>query len=349
MSGDRQRQVLADLDIPLWLPRQPLAGGPHSPDASNVTVHSPRPLAEEGPGVRVVDSTSDPLSLTLSPMNRGEGTECLPSNHPDTVSHAEPSNHPDTVFHAEPSNHPDTVFHAEPSNHPGASRHPSLSKEGNSAAQSDADFAPVVPNRRAAAIAQMDWDTLAAEIRQCTACSLCKTRTQTVFGVGDRRAEWLVVGEAPGADEDQQGEPFVGRAGKLLNPMLQAVGLKREQVFIANILKCRPPDNRDPAPAEAASCRPFLERQITLIRPRLILAVGRIAAQNLLATDTPIGKLRGPVHRFGPARIPVVVTYHPAYLLRSPREKRKAWDDLRLARRVLTTHPPAPGWRTPEL
>ena len=569
-------------------------------------------------------------------------------------------------------------------------------------APSDVDFAPVAPNRRAAAIAQMDWDALAAEVRQCTACDLCKTRTQTVFGVGDRQAEWLVVGEAPGADEDRQGEPFVGRAGKLLNPMLQAVGLKREQVFISNILKClrynalvqledgswerigrlvraryegkvmsvdhrgrlvprrvigwhesplsgrrlfrmsyqtaknagasrvgiqltgdhevltsrgyipveqlkvddriatgqglsrlafdvvcgtllgdgtlnaksaylgfghsarqrdyalfkakllaelhpqvrmlsvaataggpkiyptvqvrtlasralrtlraefymprkqvpawmvdrlnermlafwfmddgytrirerrkpnaeiatcgfsdhdvqillsglsrlgldakarrgrlhfdvkatmtvceriapyippsmryklpaeiaagipfdanrfdpepaecffdaveveeitdrprtdqtffcidveeyhnfvtaggvvhncRPPDNRDPAPPEAASCRPFLERQIALIRPRLILAVGRIAAQNLLATDTPIGKLRGPVHRFGQARIPVIVTYHPAYLLRSPREKRKAWDDLRLARRVLTTHPPAPGWRLPE-
>ncbi len=214
-------------------------------------------------------------------------------------------------------------------------------------AYADADFAPVAPNRREATIAQMDWDALATEIRQCTACGLCKTRTQTVFGVGDHQAEWLVIGEAPGADEDRQGEPFVGRAGKLLNPMLQAVGLQREQVFIANILKCRPPDNRDPAPGEAASCLPFLERQIALIRPRLILAVGRIAAQNLLATDTPIGKLRGQAHRFGPARIPLVVTYHPAYLLRSPREKRKAWDDLRLARRALTTHPPAPGWRSP--
>jgi len=269
-----------------------------------------------------------------------------PSNHPGAVVDAEPSNHPGAVVDAEPSSHPGAVVDAEPSNHPGASRHPSLSKEGNGV--ENADFAPVAPNRRAAAIAQMDWDTLAAEVRQCTACGLCKTRTQTVFGVGDRRAEWLVIGEAPGADEDQQGEPFVGRAGKLLNPMLQAVGLKREQVFIANILKCRPPDNRDPAPAEATSCRPFLERQIALIRPRIILAVGRIAAQNLLATDTPIGKLRGLVHRFGPARIPLVVVYHPAYLLRSPREKRKAWDDLRLARRALTTDPPAPGWRTPE-
>ena len=164
-----------------------------------------------------------------------------------------------------------------------------------------------------------------------------------VFGVGDRRADWLIVGEAPGADEDRQGEPFVGRAGKLLDPMLQAIGLQREQVYIANILKCRPPDNREPTPAEAASCRPLLHRQIALIRPRIILAVGRVAAQNLLETETPIGKLRGRVHTFGPARLPLVVTYHPAYLLRSPREKRKSWDDLRLARRALAAEPPDPN------
>ena len=207
-----------------------------------------------------------------------------------------------------------------------------------------ADGSPVTlaPNRRAATIAQMDWETLAAAVHECTACGLCASRTQTVFGVGDRQADWLIIGEAPGADEDRLGEPFVGRAGKLLNPMLSAVGLKREQVFIANVLKCRPPDNRDPAPEEATQCRPFLNRQIALIRPRIILAVGRIAAQNLLATDTPIGKLRGQAHYFGPARIPLVVTYHPAYLLRSPREKRKAWDDLRLARRTLTAEPPSP-------
>ena len=312
MSGDRQRQVLADLDIPLWLPQRPLAGGPHQPDALNHTASS---------------------------------GEQEPSNLSAVSGELEPLNPPGAMPHAEPSNHPGASRPSEPSNHPGASRHPSLSKEGNGV--ENADFAPVAPNRRAATIAQMDWDELVAEVRQCTACGLCGTRTQTVFGVGDHRAEWLVIGEAPGADEDRQGEPFVGRAGKLLNPMLQAVGLKREQVFIANILKCRPPDNRDPAPTEATSCLPFLERQIALIRPRLILAVGRIAAQNLLATDTPIGKLRGQVHRFGPARIPLVVTYHPAYLLRSPREKRKAWDDLRLARRALTTHPPAPGWRSP--
>jgi uracil-DNA glycosylase family 4 len=178
------------------------------------------------------------------------------------------------------------------------------------------------------------WDAVAAEVAACTRCELHRCRTNTVFGVGDRQARWLVVGEAPGADEDRQGEPFVGRAGQLLNSMLLAIGLKREQVFIANVLKCRPPNNRDPKPEEVERCLPYLERQIALLKPSIMLAVGRIAAQNLLATDTPIGRLRGHVHAFGAARIPLVVTYHPAYLLRSPTEKRKAWEDLKFARRV---------------
>jgi uracil-DNA glycosylase family 4 len=139
----------------------------------------------------------------------------------------------------------------------------------------------------------------------------------------------MIVGEAPGAEEDRQGEPFVGRAGRLLDAMLRAVGLDREQVFIANILKCRPPRNRDPQPAEVEQCMPYLRRQIELISPALILCVGRIAAQNLLATDTPLGRLRGSLHRLETG-VPVIVTYHPAYLLRSPGEKRKAWEDLKL-------------------
>lgn len=207
--------------------------------------------------------------------------------------------------------------------------------ESETDVEDDQPLLPLSPSHRATDIALLDWSELTESVRQCTACGLCTSRTQTVFGVGNRKADWLVIGEAPGADEDQQGEPFVGRAGKLLNPMLQAIGLDRDQVFIANILKCRPPENRDPTPAEAESCRPFLERQIALIQPRIMLAVGRIAAQNLLATDTQIGKLRGRIHHFGAARIPLVVTYHPAYLLRSPREKRKSWDDLRLARQAL--------------
>ncbi|WNV04909.1 uracil-DNA glycosylase [Candidatus Methylospira mobilis] len=176
------------------------------------------------------------------------------------------------------------------------------------------------------------WDDLEARVRACTACGLHGSRTQTVFGVGNHEADWMVIGEAPGEQEDLQGEPFVGRAGQLLTEMLFALGLPRTQVYIANILKCRPPGNRDPQPAEVAACESYLKQQIALVKPRIILAVGRIAAQNLLKTATPIGKLRGSVHRY--AETPLVVTYHPAYLLRSPLEKRRAWDDLCLAAKV---------------
>jgi DNA polymerase len=180
-----------------------------------------------------------------------------------------------------------------------------------------------------------DWAGLRQGVADCTACDLHRTRTQTVFGVGSETADWMIIGEAPGAEEDRRGEPFVGRAGKLLDEMLRAIGLDRNAVFIANTLKCRPPNNRDPSVAEAAACRHFLERQIELIRPRLILAVGRIAAQKLLQTDAPLGQLRGARHSLGEAQIPLVVTYHPAYLLRSPSQKRKVWQDLCMARRLI--------------
>lgn len=180
----------------------------------------------------------------------------------------------------------------------------------------------------------LGWDELQAAVAACTQCALAAGRTQTVFGVGNRNAEWMIIGEAPGQEEDRQGEPFVGRAGQLLNSMLEALGLARQRVFIANILKCRPPGNRDPEPAEAAACAGWLARQIELVSPRIILCVGRVAAQNLLGTQTPIGKLRGQPYRYGPREIPVVVTWHPAYLLRSPAEKRRAWQDLLLARQV---------------
>jgi DNA polymerase len=169
------------------------------------------------------------------------------------------------------------------------------------------------------------------EILTCTRCPLHETRTQAVCGSGTLDADILVVGEAPGADEDRQGEPFVGKAGQLLTEMLRAIGRERNTVFIANVLKCRPPQNRDPAAGEVASCMPFLARQISLLNPQLILVVGRIAAQSLLRVDTPIGKLRGTVHQYGERKIPLVVTYHPAYLLRSPGQKRHAWADLLLA------------------
>jgi DNA polymerase len=198
---------------------------------------------------------------------------------------------------------------------------------------------PLLPVNEAAH-AEPSWDQLAAMVRSCTQCELHSTRKQTVFGVGKLRAEWMIIGEAPGADEDQQGEPFVGRAGQLLNSMLHAMGFPREQVYIANVIKCRPPGNRDPKPVEVACCAPYLARQIELVNPRVILCVGRIAAQNLLGTDTPIGKLRGQVHRLGVQQRPVVVTYHPAYLLRTPTEKRKSWQDLQLALATYAATPP---------
>lgn len=182
--------------------------------------------------------------------------------------------------------------------------------------------------------AAADWEGLRQQVLACTRCELHRGRTQAVFASGDRQARWMVVGEAPGAEEDRQGQPFVGRAGQLLNAMLAAIGLPRPSVFVANMIKCRPPQNRDPRPEELAACRPYLERQFELLRPTLILVVGRIAAQNLLGTDAPLGRLRGRVHHAGRLNLPVIVTYHPAYLLRSPADKRKAWEDLKLARRV---------------
>lgn len=185
------------------------------------------------------------------------------------------------------------------------------------------------------ALNRLDWQSLEESVKACQLCSLHKTRTQTVFGVGDTHANWLIIGEAPGADEDRQGEPFVGRAGKLLNAMLLALGLQRSQVYIANILKCRPPNNRDPLPEEVNHCESYLQKQIRLIQPKVILAVGRIAAQNLLKTNERIGALRGRKFFYGEQHVPVIVTYHPAYLLRSPKEKRKAWSDLLLAQETM--------------
>lgn len=179
------------------------------------------------------------------------------------------------------------------------------------------------------------WEALVATVTTCTACGLHAGRTQTVFGVGHRQAQWLFVGEAPGAEEDRQGEPFVGRAGQLLNAMLFAIGLKREEIYIANVLKCRPPNNRDPQGDEVARCEPFLLRQVELLAPKIIVAMGRFAAHSLLKTDLSLNKLRG--QRLAYHGTPLVVTYHPAYLLRNPIDKRKAWEDLRLARAVMAT------------
>jgi DNA polymerase len=194
---------------------------------------------------------------------------------------------------------------------------------------------------RAAAIGAMDWGELEAAVAACTACGLCRTRTQTVFGVGSRTASWMIVGEAPGAEEDARGEPFIGQAGKLLDNMLASIGHSRavdaaQPVFIANVLKCRPPGNRNPQPEEVAACEPFLLRQIELVQPRLVLVLGRFAAQSVLHTEAPISALRGRVHRLRVAgrEVPAVVSYHPAYLLRNLADKAKSWADLCLALEV---------------
>ena len=177
---------------------------------------------------------------------------------------------------------------------------------------------------------------LEREVSQCRLCALCETRTQTVFGVGDPNADCMLVGEAPGAEEDRQGKPFVGRAGHLLVAMLGAIGMERDEVYIANVLKCRPPRNRDPGGTEVITCEPYLHRQVELVAPRLIVAMGRFAAQSLLRTTEAIGRLRGREFTYRDTGIPLIVTYHPAYLLRNPADKRKSWDDLLLIKRTLT-------------
>lgn len=194
---------------------------------------------------------------------------------------------------------------------------------------------PVLARDRAVGIEGMNWEALRETVAACRACKLCEGRRQTVFGVGHTRAHWMIVGEAPGEQEDRQGEPFVGKSGQLLDNMLRAIGLTRgeadaaQQVYIANTLKCRPPGNRNPEPEELAQCEPFLIRQVELVRPRIILAMGRFAVQSLLRSHEPIGKLRGRVHHY--QGVPLIVTYHPAYLLRNLDDKAKAWDDLCLA------------------
>ncbi len=181
-----------------------------------------------------------------------------------------------------------------------------------------------------------DWRELEQNVSQCRKCELAQTRIQTVFGVGNQQADLLIIGEAPGDQEDQQGEPFVGRGGKLLTSMLQSIGLEREDIYIANILKCRPPKNRDPLPCEVECCTPYLQKQITLLQPKIMVAVGRIAAQFLLETKEALGRLRGKIYHYGEQQTPLIVTYHPAYLLRSPKEKSKAYEDLLRVQKLLS-------------
>lgn len=209
-----------------------------------------------------------------------------------------------------------------------APQQPSAKPAAKPAAPTVADLPALTP--------AADWQGLREQVQQCQRCTLCETRTQAVFGVGAQTAPLMVVGEGPGADEDRLGEPFVGRAGKLLDRMLAAIQRGRQQnVYIANVVKCRPPGNRDPLEIEAEACRPYLEQQIKLIQPKLIVALGRVAAQRLLKTSEPLARLRGDLHHYGPDQTPVWVTYHPAYLLRSPRDKAKSWADLKRIRALL--------------
>ena len=221
----------------------------------------------------------------------------------------------------------------------GASPVPQMAVENSSAVM------PVVPTLVPAVA--IDWEALRAQVKDCTRCKLCQTRTNTVFGVGNAAAPLMVVGEGPGADEDASGEPFVGRAGKLLDEMLKAIGRSRSDngpaqlpgnVFIANVVKCRPPGNRDPEKDEVEACRGYLDAQIAHVKPKLIVALGRIAAQRLLGSEEPLSRLRGPLHRYGAGGTPVFVTYHPAYLLRSPKEKAKSWEDLKKIAQHLKAH-----------
>ncbi len=209
-------------------------------------------------------------------------------------------------------------------------------RAGSPRSQGDAP-APGVSQEQAVPATPPELEALRSKVAACTACPLHAGRRQTVFGVGNPKAEWMFVGEGPGEEEDRRGEPFVGRAGKLLDAMLKAMQLDRTTVYIANIVKCRPPGNRNPGPDEAAACIPYLKRQIELVAPRLIVALGAVAAQRLLDTDRPVGALRGKLHYAAQMEAPVLATYHPAYLLRSPGQKRKAWEDLQLAMREMET------------
>ncbi|MXW45360.1 MAG: uracil-DNA glycosylase [Gammaproteobacteria bacterium] len=213
-----------------------------------------------------------------------------------------------------------------------AGRPPPQVLAGRPPAQDDSRAATSMPPPAAA---PPELEALCSKVAACTACALHSGRRQTVFGVGNPRADWMFVGEGPGEEEDRRGEPFVGRAGKLLDAMLRAMNLDRTTVYIANIVKCRPPNNRNPGLDEAAACIPYLKRQIELIAPRLIVALGAVAAQRLLETDRPVGAMRGKLHHAAHLEPPVLVTYHPAYLLRSPGQKGKAWEDLQLAMREM--------------
>lgn len=271
-----------------------------------VRVWAPRARSVEAPTLAPADTAADDR-----PAPQGTRTPPPDARRGETVSPA-----------------------AAPASRPAVQAAPAVEAAGTSASAAS--------GQRPTGIDTMDWPQLRAAVAGCQACGLCQSRTNTVFGVGDTASDWMVVGEAPGQNEDLQGEPFVGAAGQLLDNMLRAVGRSRDGegaqgAYIANVLKCRPPANRNPQPAEVAQCEPFLARQVALVKPKVIVAMGRFAVQSLLQTTEPIGRLRGRVHCY--QDVPVIVTYHPAYLLRTPTDKGKAWADLCLAMETLENTP----------
>jgi uracil-DNA glycosylase len=314
--NDRQRAMLEAMGLKLWAP---VGGAASSTEAS-------------APGASVVSAA--PVAQRATTPARSADPVAAPAMRAPVVE--------SDVAVAEPPA-PRQTAEVPARTRPAAPAVAPIAAPVTAAAAADAALAQARGVAREA-IARLDWPGLRDEVASCRACGLCESRKNTVFGVGNERAHWMVVGEAPGEQEDLQGEPFVGAAGKLLDSMLRAVGLSRgegtteRQVYIANTLKCRPPRNRNPDPSELAQCEPFLQRQIELIQPRIILAMGRFAVQQLLRSQEPIGKLRGRVHRY--QGVPLVVTYHPAYLLRNLPDKARAWEDLCLALKTLDEQPP---------
>ena len=301
----RKRDILATMGVEVWGLR---GDGGVDAGVAGEDVAAEVTAAADGEVAAVVAAAAE-IAAPAAVNETVESTAAVP---PSTVATA--ADPPPTVA-------ADTVISTEST--------AGTTGESTAATESTTVAAKSTPDPNADSLARV-----AAEVAACEQCELHRARNNTVPGGGNPRADWLFVGEAPGRDEDAQGEPFVGRAGKLLDMMIAALGMKRDTVFVANVLKCRPPDNRDPLPGEIEMCEAYLHRQLALIQPKVIVALGRVSAQALLKTGDALGTLRGAAHRYGPAGIPLVVTYHPAYLLRSPEQKSKAWDDLWLAKGI---------------
>ncbi|MEX3638734.1 uracil-DNA glycosylase family protein [Paraburkholderia sp. BR14320] len=310
---------------PLWV-RRGLAGREPEAGQGDASQSIPADADDERRAEPAPQTSREPLRASADAQPQQAPSEPAP-RFDETAARRETSQ-PQPDFSAPPT------FDAPPDDDFAWFDDPTASAPAPAEARRDA---PALP-----AIHTLDWDALAERVAGCEACRLCEKRTNTVFGVGDREADWMLIGEAPGENEDRQGEPFVGQAGKLLDNMLHSLALARgTNVYIANVIKCRPPGNRNPQPDEVARCEPYLQRQVSLVKPKLIVALGRFAAQSLLKTDASISSLRGRVHTY--EGVPVIVTYHPAYLLRSLPDKAKAWTDLCLARATWLANGGAPS------